>query len=256
MLDIVLASTAAFGAGSHPTTRTCLELLLGCEPVGSFADLGCGTGVLSILAAQLGWRPVVAVDLQRGSVAAARGTRRQRGGDRGRGRRPDRAAAPPSDAIAANLPGAPSADCRRAPRSATRGAAERFRPRTHRRVLAAYAAPGPVRRTAEPHGWSSGARTRLTDDLRGCRGATLRRTARTTIRGSGMAEYIRFRLTVAKAGVTMALLGLIAGSPTGHTRHRSATAGKSEPLGRAEARRARPAIEPEPRDDRAEAGQR
>ena len=68
MIDLVLAETAAFGAGTHPTTRTCLELLLDATPLGAFADLGCGSGVLAILAARLGWEPVTAVDIDPGSV--------------------------------------------------------------------------------------------------------------------------------------------------------------------------------------------
>jgi ribosomal protein L11 methyltransferase len=71
MLEIVLSESAAFGAGSHPTTRTCLELLLAVQSAGSFADLGCGTGVLALLAAKLGWAPVQAVDRDPDSVAAA-----------------------------------------------------------------------------------------------------------------------------------------------------------------------------------------
>lgn len=71
-LEIVIGESAAFGSGIHPTTRTCLELLLGLEPAGSFADLGSGSGILAIVAAQLGWHPVVAIDIQPGSVAAAR----------------------------------------------------------------------------------------------------------------------------------------------------------------------------------------
>jgi ribosomal protein L11 methyltransferase len=70
--EIVLEETSAFGAGTHPTTRTCVEFLLELEPRGSFADLGCGSGVLAIAAAKLGWTPVLAVDLQPESVAAAR----------------------------------------------------------------------------------------------------------------------------------------------------------------------------------------
>jgi ribosomal protein L11 methyltransferase len=70
LIDIVLGGDAAFGAGTHPTTRTCLEWLLDLEPRGSFADLGCGTGVLAILAARLGFEPVSAVDLQPESVQA------------------------------------------------------------------------------------------------------------------------------------------------------------------------------------------
>jgi ribosomal protein L11 methyltransferase len=70
LIDIVLTESAAFGAGAHPTTRACLELLLARPAGGTFADLGCGTGVLAILAARLGWAPVVAVDVQPGSVQA------------------------------------------------------------------------------------------------------------------------------------------------------------------------------------------
>jgi ribosomal protein L11 methyltransferase len=40
--------------------------------VGSFADLGCGSGVLAILARRLGWGPVSAIDVQAASVEAAR----------------------------------------------------------------------------------------------------------------------------------------------------------------------------------------
>jgi ribosomal protein L11 methyltransferase len=70
-VEIVLEEGAAFGAGTHPTTRTCLELLLDLIPAGSFADLGCGSGVLAILAARLGWDPVTAVDINPESVNLA-----------------------------------------------------------------------------------------------------------------------------------------------------------------------------------------
>jgi ribosomal protein L11 methyltransferase len=71
-LTIVLADGRAFGAGTHPTTAACLELLLTLDARGSFADLGCGTGVLAILAAKLGFEPVRAVDRQSSSVDAVR----------------------------------------------------------------------------------------------------------------------------------------------------------------------------------------
>jgi ribosomal protein L11 methyltransferase len=70
LLDVVLRESSAFGAGTHPTTRTCLELLLEMEPLGAFADLGCGTGVLAIVASKLGWAPVTAVDVVPAAVAA------------------------------------------------------------------------------------------------------------------------------------------------------------------------------------------
>lgn len=72
MIDIVLEEGGAFGAGTHPTTRTCLELMLAMTPEGSFADLGCGSGVLAILAGLLGFSPLTAFDIQPGSVEATR----------------------------------------------------------------------------------------------------------------------------------------------------------------------------------------
>jgi ribosomal protein L11 methyltransferase len=71
LVEIVLEQAAAFGTGLHPTTQACLAELAECEPGGSFADFGCGSGVLSIAAAKLGWSPVVAVDVDEGSVAVA-----------------------------------------------------------------------------------------------------------------------------------------------------------------------------------------
>ena len=60
----------AFGTGAHPTTRLCLELLLELEPGGALVDVGCGSGVLAIAAARLGWAPVLGVDHERESVQA------------------------------------------------------------------------------------------------------------------------------------------------------------------------------------------
>ncbi len=77
-LDIVIEPAQAFGTGAHATTRMCLELLLELAPRragagGSAAgavDLGCGSGVLAIAAAKLGWDPVLALDYDPLSVAA------------------------------------------------------------------------------------------------------------------------------------------------------------------------------------------
>jgi ribosomal protein L11 methyltransferase len=69
LIDVVIDSPdGAFGAGTHPTTSMSLELLLELEPGGSFADLGCGAGVLSIVAAKLGWGPVIALDHEPNAV--------------------------------------------------------------------------------------------------------------------------------------------------------------------------------------------
>jgi len=51
----------AFGTGAHPTTRLSLELLQELEPAG-LVDVGCGSGVLAIAAAKLGFGPVVGLD--------------------------------------------------------------------------------------------------------------------------------------------------------------------------------------------------
>ena len=73
MLDVVLERVhGGYGSGSHPTTRMCLELLLGLAPQGAIADLGCGLGVLAIAAARLGWNPVVAIDHDDAALEVAR----------------------------------------------------------------------------------------------------------------------------------------------------------------------------------------
>jgi ribosomal protein L11 methyltransferase len=71
-LDVVIDPGQAFGTGSHATTRLTLELLTTLEPDGALADWGCGSGVLAIAAAKLGWNPVLACDIEPESVAAAR----------------------------------------------------------------------------------------------------------------------------------------------------------------------------------------
>jgi ribosomal protein L11 methyltransferase len=61
-IDIVIDPGQAFGTGAHATTRLCLEHLLELTPGGPLLDLGCGSGVLAVAAAKLGWGPVQAVD--------------------------------------------------------------------------------------------------------------------------------------------------------------------------------------------------
>ncbi len=68
--EVVIDPGSAFGTGAHPTTRLCLELLLELEPRGPVLDLGCGSGVLAIAAARLGWEPVGAVDHDPAAVRA------------------------------------------------------------------------------------------------------------------------------------------------------------------------------------------
>ena len=66
---IVIDPGRAFGTGAHPTTRLCVELLLEQEPC-PVVDLGCGSGVLAIAAAKLGFAPVLALDSDENAVAA------------------------------------------------------------------------------------------------------------------------------------------------------------------------------------------
>ena len=70
-LDVVIDPGQAFGTGSHATTRLTLELLTELEPDGPLADWGCGSGVLAIAAAKLGWSPVLACDIEPESVQVA-----------------------------------------------------------------------------------------------------------------------------------------------------------------------------------------
>ena len=80
MLDVVLgAEHAAFGSGNHPTTRACLELLSQLPAEDHLADLGCGSGVVAISAAVLGWRRVTALDVDRRSVLATAANARRNG---------------------------------------------------------------------------------------------------------------------------------------------------------------------------------
>jgi ribosomal protein L11 methyltransferase len=69
-LDVVIDPGQAFGTGAHATTRLCLELILEAQPRGSFADVGCGSGVLAIVAAKLGFGPVLALDFDPVAVDA------------------------------------------------------------------------------------------------------------------------------------------------------------------------------------------
>ena len=68
---IVLDPGRAFGTGAHPTTQLCIELLLELEP-SSAVDLGCGSGVLAIVAAKRGFAPVTAIDSDENAVLATK----------------------------------------------------------------------------------------------------------------------------------------------------------------------------------------
>jgi ribosomal protein L11 methyltransferase len=70
-LVTVIDQGSAFGLGDHPTTRTSLALLAGllrAGPVERLLDVGCGTGALAILAAQLEVRDIRAIDIADAAV--------------------------------------------------------------------------------------------------------------------------------------------------------------------------------------------
>lgn len=81
VLELVVDPGQAFGTGAHATTRLCLELLLGVDERGALADWGCGTGVLAVAAARLGFAPVVAVDCDPLAVEATAVNARVNGAD-------------------------------------------------------------------------------------------------------------------------------------------------------------------------------
>ena len=83
VLEVVIDPGELFGAGTHPTTQLCLELLLACaclclptesaecrrsrpsglDAGGPLCDWGAGSGILAIAAARLGFGPVAAVEV-------------------------------------------------------------------------------------------------------------------------------------------------------------------------------------------------
>src|SRR3954467_10524346 len=79
--EVVIDPGQAFGTGAHATTRTCLELLLTLNPSppAPLVDVGCGSGVLAIAAARLGWAPVLGLDHEAASVQATRDNARANG---------------------------------------------------------------------------------------------------------------------------------------------------------------------------------
>jgi ribosomal protein L11 methyltransferase len=79
---IEIDPTLAFGTGHHPTTAFCLRTVervmkargkgQGAASEVSLLDCGCGTGILAIAAARLGYAPVIGFDYDRQAVRVAR----------------------------------------------------------------------------------------------------------------------------------------------------------------------------------------
>jgi ribosomal protein L11 methyltransferase len=66
---VVIDPGRAFGTGAHGSTRAALWLLMALDPSPAL-DLGCGSGVLSVAALRLGFRPVQSFDVDPLAVGA------------------------------------------------------------------------------------------------------------------------------------------------------------------------------------------
>jgi len=72
-INLLLDPGMAFGTGSHPTTRLCLEWLCANLQGGeTLLDYGCGSGILAIAAARLGASRVLGVDIDESALQVAR----------------------------------------------------------------------------------------------------------------------------------------------------------------------------------------
>jgi ribosomal protein L11 methyltransferase len=68
-VPVVIDPGRAFGTGAHTTTQLCLELVVELEQK-SLLDVGCGSGVIAIAAALLGFTPVLALDVDEAAIDA------------------------------------------------------------------------------------------------------------------------------------------------------------------------------------------
>jgi ribosomal protein L11 methyltransferase len=74
MACLTLNPGPAFGTGTHPSTHLCLLMLLqyAAQCQGRrLLDVGCGSGILSLAALQLGWQSAVGVDIDAQAIAVA-----------------------------------------------------------------------------------------------------------------------------------------------------------------------------------------
>ena len=106
-IEIGLDPGLAFGTGSHPTTRLCLQWLDAHLPAGATViDYGCGSGILAIAAARLGARSVVGVDIDPQALVATRdNAARNRADVEVRSTTDPRP--PPADVVVANILSSP-----------------------------------------------------------------------------------------------------------------------------------------------------
>lgn len=79
-INLQLDPGLAFGTGSHPTTRLCLQWLdSNLTPGQTVLDYGCGSGILAIAALKLGAGTTIGVDIDAQAVRSSRDNAAQNG---------------------------------------------------------------------------------------------------------------------------------------------------------------------------------
>lgn len=64
IFDVIIEPKMSFGTGHHDTTQLMITKLMNLHVNGkSLLDMGCGTGVLAIVASMLGANPITAIDI-------------------------------------------------------------------------------------------------------------------------------------------------------------------------------------------------
>jgi ribosomal protein L11 methyltransferase len=102
-INLVLDPGLAFGTGSHPTTRLCLQWLRQAVRGGErVLDYGCGSGILAIGAARLGAREVLGTDIDAQAIDASRANA-MANGVAARFALPDAVDPAPADIVVANI---------------------------------------------------------------------------------------------------------------------------------------------------------
>ncbi|MGZ3866080.1 MAG: 50S ribosomal protein L11 methyltransferase [Bacteroidia bacterium] len=80
IMDIIIEPKMSFGTGHHQTTWLMAKALFGLNiGVKSVLDVGCGTGVLSIISKKLGSQHVIGVDIDEWSIENSRENRKANG---------------------------------------------------------------------------------------------------------------------------------------------------------------------------------
>ena len=71
--EIIIQPKMAFGTGHHPTTALVMEQMLSLDIINkTVLDMGCGTGILAVLAEKLGAVSILAIDNDENAVSNAR----------------------------------------------------------------------------------------------------------------------------------------------------------------------------------------